>query len=231
MTTPFQPIITVAGLTAAINAHNDGLELLLTHVVLGAASYDPDGSETALSDRREKAAISGGFRAAPTQISVHALFAGFMGTSYVAKEVGFYAGDPDAGGVLFALYSQATGYLHAYRTHGGVDLGEVYNLSLGAAPANSVGILVDPDAAMLMFLLAQHRVDPSAHPQYVPKINGIGFWQTDIAYVTDARVIASNGRLYRAISANSAKDPLTYPAFWRLQDGDLSRTRRMFFGS
>ena len=104
MAIAFNPKITSAGLAAAIAANGAGLQLQITHVALGTGAYDPTGSETALVGRKEKATIASASGGGTAQFTVVATFpSGYAGADYNVGEVGFYAGDPDAGGVLFAV--------------------------------------------------------------------------------------------------------------------------------
>lgn len=159
------PVITQAGLAAAIAAHGLGLSLKITHVVLGAAAYDPTGLETAPVARREKAVCSPGSSGSGGQIVIVASFTTFTGTEYDLGEILFYAGDPDAGGVLFAVASEA-GSRFAVRIPGSGSYTTVYTISLSGVPEGSVTVQVDPNAGVAADLLQLHRAELNPHPQY-----------------------------------------------------------------
>lgn len=167
MATIINPIITDAGLAAAIAADGSGLTLDITHVAIGTGGYDPDGTETALVDRRETVTISGGSIPSPGMFSVSVLFKDYVGAGYSAKEIGFYAGDPDAGGTLFAVYSSVDELV--YRALMGFIA--QFSLTLSSVPTGSVTVVVDPDAAILGAMLESHRVDPEAHPAYAKVVD------------------------------------------------------------
>lgn len=153
MAIAFNPKITSAGLAAAIAANGAGLQLQITHVALGTGAYDPTGSETALVGRKEKATIASASGGGTAQFTVVATFpSGYAGADYNVGEVGFYAGDPDAGGVLFAVASRAS---LIYTTRGsatGIYSAE-YAVALSGAPAGSVNVTVDPAAVIASGLL------------------------------------------------------------------------------
>jgi len=118
--TPIQPLITNAGLAAAIAAQGTGLTLQITLVQLGTgtpalnlAESSPDFARTALVSPVESSPIAGGYRDA-NRFRVDVLFDPWTGppATYGVGEIGFFAGDPAAGGVLFALWAAPTLQLH-----------------------------------------------------------------------------------------------------------------------
>lgn len=157
------PTITDAGLAAAVDADANELQLQITHVSLGAAAYTPTGTETALSDGREVVAVADGGVSVGGVLNVSVLFPSFAGTPYDAKEIGFWAGVPGSGGVLFAVYSVGAGgagFVH--RTS--LDFIAQFALGLTRVPPGSVSVTIDPAAAVLHAMLQAHRLDPSGHP-------------------------------------------------------------------
>jgi hypothetical protein len=162
--------ITAAGLAAAIASDALGLSLHLTHVALGAGAYNPTGSETALADRRETVTVAPGSRGGPTQITVNALFpsALYTGAAYNIGEVGYFAGDPAAGGTLFIVVS-ASGLSLGSRSAGGVDFDASCQFNLSGVPSGSVTVTIDTAAGLSHLLLSDHEAAANPHPQYVRK--------------------------------------------------------------
>ena len=158
------PLITDAGLAAAIAASGSGLQLAITHVALGAGQYTPSNSQTAMTDRREKAAIAGGMVSGTGSFRLSVLFPSWGAAAYNASEMGFYAGDPDAGGVLFAVYSTASGLI-VNRTN--IDYVASFAMQLTRVPAGSVTVTVDVSVSQAMAQLANHLGDVNPHNQYV----------------------------------------------------------------
>lgn len=171
MPAAFTPVITSAGVAAALAADGNALQLEITHVVLGAAAYAPVGNETALADRREKAAVSGGAITGANQVTISAVFrsTAYSGAAYNIGEIGFYAGDPDAGGVLFALASQAGENFGGRGSSSVIEFLATFVLNLSGVPSGSVTVTVDPQAGAAYLLLTSHEGAANPHPQYVRK--------------------------------------------------------------
>ena len=165
MSSTINPVITDAGLAAAISADGAGISLQITHVALGAGSYTPTGLETALVDRRETVTISSGSVGVGGTFNLSVLFGANAGAAYEATEIGFYAGNPDSGGTLFAVHSSATSIV--YRST--LDFLAQFALTLAAVPEGSVSVLIDPDAAILHALIEEHEEAVNPHPQYTPE--------------------------------------------------------------
>jgi microcystin-dependent protein len=165
MSSTINPVITDAGLAAAIAADGAGISLQITHVALGAGSYTPTGLETALVDRRETVTISSGSVGVGGSFNLSVLFGANTGAAYEAKEIGFYAGNPASGGTLFAVHSSATSIV--YRST--LDFLAQFALTLAAVPTGSVSVLIDPAAAILHALIEEHEEAVDPHPQYTPE--------------------------------------------------------------
>ena len=165
MSSTINPVITDAGLAAAIAADGAGLSLAITHVALGAGSYTPTGLETAMSDRRETVTIASGTVGVGGTFSVAVVFPENTGTAYDAKEIGFYAGNPASGGTLFAVHSSTESIV--FRST--LDFLAQFSLTLAAVPTGSVSVLIDPAAAILHALIQEHEDKPNPHPQYTPE--------------------------------------------------------------
>ena len=168
-TTTISPVITDAGKAAAISANGAGLSLQITHVCLGTARYTPATSATAMGARVEKASIGAGVSSGGS-LKVSVLFPGRT-TGYDVTEIGFYAGDPDAGGTLFAVWSVSSG---ALLTRSDLDYVATFSLSLSQIPASSVTILVDSSSNLaLLAALHTHEMnsaDPHAAAGYAKKV-------------------------------------------------------------
>jgi hypothetical protein len=167
------PKITAAGVAAAIAADGLGVSLKITHITAGAGAYTPTGSETAMVDLREVAPVLVGARVG-SQLTLTAtlLSALYAGAAYDVGEIGFWAGDPNAGGVLFAVDS-APG--RAYPKRGGTyssNFTANYSLALSGVPSGSVDVIYDPDAAVALIALATHVAAANPHPQYLLKAGG-----------------------------------------------------------
>lgn len=167
MTAVIYPVITNAGLNAAIASAGNGLQLAITHVSLGTGQYTPanPNTQTAMFARKETVTIAGGFATA-AGFNVTVLFPGWAGSpsTYNATEIGFYAGDPDAGGVLFAVYSSTTDVLVARNA---LEFVAQFALALSRVPVGSVVVTIDPGASQSLALVAAHEGKPDPHPQYV----------------------------------------------------------------
>ena len=168
MPTTFNLKITSAGLNAAIAANGAGLSLQLTHIALGSAKYDPTGAETALVNRIETATIAPGSSAGAATLVVLATFTGYSGADYDLGEAGFFAGDPAAGGVLFAVASRA-GLRYSIRSAAVEAYTTQFVLALSGVPSGSVNVTVDAAGNVAASLVANHIAAVNPHPQYVRK--------------------------------------------------------------
>lgn len=164
MPTIITPLITDAGLNAAVNAKADGVELKITHIVLGMATYTPSVAATAILSRKEKVTISSAAKTGPGAFLVSSYLGAYSGAAYNVGEIGFYAGDPDAGGTLFAVHSQP-GVTVFQRNS--LDWVGQFALLLTRVPAGSVSITVDPTGALALALLADHEAKLDPHAQYI----------------------------------------------------------------
>lgn len=175
MPATLNPMITDAGLAAAINAKNDGLTLAITHIALGTGKYDSavgGAGMTAMAARKEKKTIAGGQVQGTGGFKVSVLFDSWAGSpsTYEASELGFYAGDPDAGGVLFAVWSHPSEVLVQRNS---LTFASSYTLQLTRVPAGSIVIQIDPDASAALALLSLHEGASDPHPGYVKKAGDI----------------------------------------------------------
>lgn len=166
MPTTIAPVITNAGLAAAIAADGLGVDLELTHVALGTGQYTPanPNSQTAMVARTEKVTISGGRVSGTGACRMDVVFPSFGGTPYNATELGFWAGDPDAGGVLFAVWSHPSDVIV---NRNALDYVASFALQLSRVPPGSVTVTVDTGAAQALSYVAAHEGAANPHPQYV----------------------------------------------------------------
>lgn len=166
MTIIFNPLITDAGMTAATTASGLGLQLSITHIALGSGSYTPVGSLTALSSYKEKATVAGGFLVGVGGLRIDVLFPALTGAPvpYNATEIGFYAGDPDAGGILFAVHSHPVDVIVQRTTT--LDYVAQFGLQIARVPSGSISIIVDTSVSQAIALLNTHEASTNPHPNY-----------------------------------------------------------------
>lgn len=165
MPTVISPLITDVGLDAALNAQADGLELQITHVVLGQGQYTPNAATTlGPAVRKEKATISGAARTGIGAFMVSVYMPAYVGAAYNVGELLFYAGDPDAGGKLFAVHSSPGATIFQRNT---LDWVGQFAITLARVPAGSVNVTVDPGGALSLALITQHEGSPDPHRQYI----------------------------------------------------------------
>ncbi|MDQ3596162.1 MAG: phage tail protein, partial [Pseudomonadota bacterium] len=90
---------TSKGLDEVLQAKNQGLKGEITHIGAGTGRYNPDGTEVALRDERQRVAIVDYEDLGDRQLRMAALFDGEA--EYEIGEFGFYL----ASGTLLAVYS------------------------------------------------------------------------------------------------------------------------------
>jgi len=128
---------TFAGLAEVLQAKNQGLKGEITHIGAGTARYDPNGSETALRNERQRVAIVDYEDLDPGQLRMAALFDG--ADEYEIGEFGFYLST----GTLLAVYSVA-GKLLTYKAAAARVL-QKFTLDISPLPAQSVTVVVGSD--------------------------------------------------------------------------------------
>ncbi|UZE30431.1 phage tail protein [Pseudomonas asplenii] len=143
---------TSAGLAEVLQARNQGLKGSITHIGAGTARYDPNGSETALRDERQRVAIIDYEDLGSQQLRMAALFDGT--DEYEIGEFGFYL----ASGTLLAVYSVA-GTLLTYKAAAARVL-QKFTLDISALPTDSVTVVVGSEN--LNVLLAQEIAELAA---------------------------------------------------------------------
>ncbi|MCX8016407.1 MAG: phage tail protein [Rhodocyclaceae bacterium] len=204
MTTTIQFTLTDAGLAAAVSQAQLGLDLRLTHVQVGSGNRSPNGSEVALLAPQQAVTISGGSKPAPNQLRVAARFA--SATGYPIAEIGLWSGDPNAGGVLFAYWSQPSGVLA--QKFPGIDFIFSYDMTLGAAAPGNIAITVDPTGAQALALVAEHEDKADPHPQYLLRraSNGIFIHNADFGDLAQPALLGDDERNHCGLALDLAVD-------------------------
>lgn len=167
MTAIVKPKITDVGRAAAISAAANSVSIAITHIALGTGVYNSETSGagmTAMAARTEKVALGAGSVSGTGGMRMLAHYQGWTGTPYNVTEIGFWAGDPDAGGTLFAVFSTTTDVVV---TRNLLDYIGSFTLQLAAVLAGSVTVSIDPSATQALVLLALHEQASDPHSQYV----------------------------------------------------------------
>ncbi|MBD8235151.1 hypothetical protein SOM46_05525 [Pseudomonas fluorescens] len=125
---------TSKGLDEVLQAKNQGLKGEITHIGAGTGRYNPNGTEVALRDERQRVAIVDYEDLGERQLRMAALFDG--DGEYEIGEFGFYL----ASGTLLAVYSVA-GELLTYKAAAARVL-QKFTLDVSPLPADSVTIVV-----------------------------------------------------------------------------------------
>lgn len=177
--------ITTAGAAAAAAADGLGLQVLISHVAIGAGQYTPTAGQTTLANIREVAPVLFG-AAQGNQVTLSATFLAslYAGAAYDVGEIGFYIGGaPGSGGTLFAVVSSPT--LASPRRGGGVTTNytPVFSITLTGVPTGSVAVTFDPTAGAALTALAGHVLASDPHVGYLRKAGGT---------MTGALVLAAN---------------------------------------
>ncbi|MFL1500835.1 hypothetical protein ACI77J_02580 [Pseudomonas sp. O64] len=125
---------TSKGLDEVLQAKNQGLKGEITHIGAGSGRYNPDGTEVALRDERQRVAIVDYEDLGDRQLRMAALFDGE--TEYEIGEFGFYL----SSGTLLALYSVAEKLL-TYKSSAARVL-QRFTLDISPLPTDSVTVVV-----------------------------------------------------------------------------------------
>lgn len=166
------PKLTDAGKAAAVNADATGLQLAITHVALGTGQYDSATAGAAMmtmAARKEQVLVGAGLVTGAGGFRINIRFEAWEGTPnpYNATELGFYAGDPTAGGILFAVFSHPSEVIVQRNS---LDYVASFNLQITDVPAGSVTVIVDPEASQALALLSLHENASNPHVGYVRKM-------------------------------------------------------------
>ncbi|OHU87815.1 MULTISPECIES: phage tail protein [Pseudoalteromonas] len=133
----YQPIITQAGLNAAVNAKEKGLSVHLSHIAIGDQGYTPERTQTQLKNERDRVPTGDAVDFKNGQFRVSGKFT--SDTSYSVKEVGFFLSD----GTLFAVWSHPTNVLFYLTPLATVVQG--FDLLLSAAPHDAITVTHEGD--------------------------------------------------------------------------------------
>lgn len=125
---------TAVGLAELVQAKNQGLKGEITHVAAGTARYDPDGTEQALRDERQRVAIADYEDLGTGSMRLAALFDGAL--EYEIGEFGFYLST----GTLLAVFS-AAGVLQTYKSAQARVL-QRFTIDISALPTDSVTVVI-----------------------------------------------------------------------------------------
>ncbi|MGO0707029.1 hypothetical protein [Pseudomonas paracarnis] len=143
---------TSKGLDEVLQAKNQGLKGEITHIGAGTGRYNPDGTEVALRDERQRVAIVDYEDLGERQLRMAALFDG--DGEYEIGEFGFYL----ASGTLLAVYS-VVGKLLTYKAAAARVL-QKFTLDVSPLPADSVTVVVGTEN--LNILLTEELASLSA---------------------------------------------------------------------
>jgi hypothetical protein len=142
---------TNAGRAAILNASNNGLEGVITHVSFGdgnGVSYTPNGTEIALRNEVGRVAIGGGNRDAPDQVTIQGML-GDIGEHWI-REIGFHLSD----GTLLSVWSEqddsGDDILLLYKKDG-VPFIFAFTILLPDLPDNSVNVQVSGPTVNVVF--------------------------------------------------------------------------------
>ena len=115
MSGTLSPIVTRAGLSALINAGDDGLDARVAWLVLGDTGWRPDDTAAGLGSERQRVSILSGRMLSFNQLHLTAVVTGTL-PDYWVREVGILLDD----GTLLAIWSDPVQRLALKKT--GVDL-------------------------------------------------------------------------------------------------------------
>lgn len=132
MASPIIPVVTLAGLAAAMNAQVNGITVELTDIAVGSGEWVPDDTATALMTEEQRVPIAGSHIVPPNQLHLSALLSG--PDEYWINEVGIYGN----GNVLMAIWSRV-GEPFAYKS-ADVDVILNHDLLLTAYPPESITV-------------------------------------------------------------------------------------------
>lgn len=214
MPTIINPIITNPGLAAAQAQSGLGLQLAITHVQLGSGGYalntaagSADYNRTGLVTLKETVPIAAGHVTGPG-FRVDALFPPWLATAYGVNEVGFWAGDPAAGGILFAYWAQVA----SFTTRNNIDYLASFAVGLARVPAGSVTVTFNPSTAEAIAMMSYHEAAADPHPQYVKKAGDTMTGALNLvlpAQFDDSAKAASSAFVRRALGSVAGVDVIT----------------------
>ena len=131
---------TTAGLSAAINAEHASIQMGITHISAGTASYTPNPDQTSLVAEQQKVPVGGGQKLTDTQMQISALFDEHQ--QYEVSEVGFWSNDL----LLTVLSTPGERLNYKSATASWV---EIFTLDISPLPQNTIAFTVGTENANL----------------------------------------------------------------------------------
>lgn len=204
------PLITNAGRAAAQSQDGLGLDLQITHIQLGSGGYavnaaagSADYNRTGLVTVKETVRVAAGHKTG-AGFRVDALFPAWVAATYGANEIGFWAGDPAAGGVLFAYWGQVAAFVQRNNVE------YLASFAVGLASIGNVTVSFDPDYQKAVALMTYHEQSADPHPQYKRYFTLVGVSaNTAIPVDRYGGLMVSNGgaALTHSLPSFSGRDP------------------------
>lgn len=167
MAAQIDPYLTDVGLAAAIDARKNGLALSITHVALGSGRYNSStsgASKTAMVARKESVTIPAGTVSGTGGFSCDVIFPEWAGASYDATELGFFAGNPAAGGKLIFVWSSTTEVLVQRNL---LQFAASFIFQLTRAPSDTITVQLDSQSSLAAALIGIHEGKDDPHPRYI----------------------------------------------------------------
>lgn len=169
MAAQIDPYLTDVGLAAAIDARKNGLQLSITHVALGSGKYNSStsgASKTSLVALKEKVTIPAGSVSGTGGFSCDVVFPEWTGATYDASELGFFAGDPSAGGKLIFVWSSTTEVLVQRNL---LQFAAAFIFQLTRLPTDSITVQLDSQASLAASLVGLHESKEDPHTRYLKR--------------------------------------------------------------
>lgn len=169
MAAQIDPYLTDVGLAAAIDARKNGLQLSITHVALGSGKYNSNtsgASKTALVALKEKVTIPAGSVSGTGGFSCDVIFPEWAGATYDATELGFFAGDPSAGGKLIFVWSSTSDVLVQRNL---LQFAAAFIFQLTRLPTDSITVKLDSQSSLAASLVGLHEAKDDPHSRYIKR--------------------------------------------------------------
>lgn len=169
MAAQIDPYLTDVGLAAAIDARKNGLTLSITHVALGSGRYNSStsgASKTAMVARKESVTIPAGTVSGTGGFSCDVIFPEWAGASYDATELGFFSGNPAAGGKLIFVWSSTTEVLVQRNL---LQFAASFIFQLTRAPSDAITVQLDSQSSLAASLIGIHEGKDDPHPRYLKR--------------------------------------------------------------
>lgn len=149
-------VTTDAGLDAAIDARNEGIEARISHIAFGDAAnnrYKAYPAQTQLARERVRVPIAGGERIGRFEFMVQALLD--TGPEFNINEVGFFLDD----GTMIAIWADKDFTLAVKSI--GTEIAIAYNIALAGIPPGSVTLNISGPSVNLTIIrpIAQTAAD------------------------------------------------------------------------